>query len=64
VRWDDSGHIPPPLSFPKGDGKGVYGGRGLKVFPPFQRGFFGWHGEMQGLDVFRGEARPKPLKIC
>jgi len=36
----DSGHILPPLSFPKGDQKGVYGGRGLKVFSPFSKGFF------------------------
>jgi len=43
LRWGEVGRIVDifsPLSFPKGDGKGVYGGRGLKVFSPFQRGFF------------------------
>jgi hypothetical protein len=47
LRWGEVGRIvdislpppPPPLSFPKGDGKGVYGGRGLKVCPPFSKGF-------------------------
>jgi hypothetical protein len=43
LRWGEVGRIVdifPPLSFPKGDGKGVYGGRGLISFSPFSKGFF------------------------
>ncbi len=67
VGWGgkDSGHIPPPLSFPKGDWKGVYGGRGLKVFSPFSKGFFlGSMGSWEIWMFLRGEARWKPLKYA
>jgi hypothetical protein len=45
-------------------GRVFMGEEAWKFFPLFKGVFFGWHGEMGGLDVLGAKARPKPLKIC
>jgi hypothetical protein len=66
LRWDEVGRIvdiflPPFIS--KGGWKGCLWGKRVEKISPFSKGlFFGWHGEMGGLDVFKGQGKAKTFE--